>query len=186
METRVNDTLDHLIERLLKVEGGYSNNPDDAGGETNHGVTETVARENGYTGDMKDMPLQFAVQVYKNTYWIEPKYDRVHKISPSIAYEMFDTGVNCGTSFATRSLIEALNLMNRSQKDYKDIKVPEQIGNDAIASLEAYIKKRGKQGEHVMVKLLNILQGARYVAICQKREANETFLYGWLANRIGD
>ena len=38
------DTINHIIE----IEGGYVNDPNDSGGETNYGVTEKVARDNGY------------------------------------------------------------------------------------------------------------------------------------------
>jgi len=37
----------------------------------------------------------------------------------------------------------------------------------------------------VLVKALDALQGARYVQLAEARPANEAFLYGWLAGRIG-
>jgi lysozyme family protein len=42
--------FDREFEKLIDVEGGYTNNPDDSGGETMWGVTIAVARRNGYTG----------------------------------------------------------------------------------------------------------------------------------------
>ena len=38
----------------LLIEKGYSDHPFDAGGKTMYGITEHVARANGYTGEMRD------------------------------------------------------------------------------------------------------------------------------------
>ena len=42
-----------LVEDLLTKEGGYINDPDDPGGETNFGITKRTAREAGYSGPMQ-------------------------------------------------------------------------------------------------------------------------------------
>ncbi|MEJ8499396.1 putative peptidoglycan-binding domain-containing protein, partial [Acinetobacter baumannii] len=47
-----------------------------------------------------------------------------------------------------------------------------------------YIKNRGKEGEKVLVRLLNIMQGQRYIEITETNPKHEQFFYGWLANRI--
>ena len=36
-----------------------------------------------------------------------------------------------------------------------------------------------------LLKALEALQGERYLALAEQRPANEAFLYGWLANRLG-
>jgi hypothetical protein len=38
----------------------------------------------------------------------------------------------------------------------------------------------------VLVKAIDALQGERYIALAERRPANEAFLYGWLAQRIGE
>ena len=40
-------------------------------------------------------------------------------------------------------------------------------------------------GETVLMHALEALQGERYLRLAERRPANEAFLYGWLANRIG-
>ena len=35
-----------------------------------------------------------------------------------------------------------------------------------------------------MVRLLNIMQGQRYIEITEKNPKYEQFFYGWLANRV--
>jgi len=43
------------IAVTLGLEGGYVDDPVDPGGETNHGVTVAVARDNGFRGEMIDL-----------------------------------------------------------------------------------------------------------------------------------
>jgi len=54
-----------------------------------------------------------------------------------------------------------------------------------LSALEAFLHARGASGEDVLLKAIEALQGARYVELAERRPANEAFLYGWLANRIG-
>ena len=37
----------------------------------------------------------------------------------------------------------------------------------------------------MLLKAIEALQGERYLDLAERRPANEAFLYGWLANRIG-
>ena len=165
---------------LLKVEGGYSNNPNDSGGETMYGVTKAVARANGYMGAMKDLPVSVAKNIYRKRYFTDPGFDKIAAVSPAIAGELFDTGVNMGPAIANGFLIQALNALNRQQKDYKDIGLAPQ----APEALRSFLRKRGTQGEHVLLKALNCLQGARYIKLVETSPKNEDFLYGWLDNRV--
>ena len=61
--------FDDAFEIIVGSEGGYSNDPNDPGGATRFGITEAVARANGYEGDMKDLPLDKAKSIYKAKYW---------------------------------------------------------------------------------------------------------------------
>lgn len=178
-------SIDNIIEGIITAEGGYSNDKADLGGETMYGITVTTAKANGYYGAMKDMPRSLAKQIYLNQYWLVPKFDQVERLSPSVAAELCDTGVNCGVSFAQGILQQALNLLNRQEADYKDVAEDKNIGPGTLAALAAYLLKRGKDGEIVLVRTLNIMQGARYIEITKTRPANETFFFGWILNRVG-
>ena len=54
------DRFEKIFDYLLKVEGGYSNDKYDAGGETKYGITEEDARKYGYKGRMRDLQLYLA------------------------------------------------------------------------------------------------------------------------------
>lgn len=86
-------TFDEAFVQLLGHEGGYSNHPDDPGGETMWGVTKRVARAEGYTGAMKDLPVGVAKTIYKKLYWTPVRADEV---PVPIRYSLFDAAVNSG------------------------------------------------------------------------------------------
>lgn len=177
-------SIDALLAELLRNEGGYVNNPNDPGGETNFGVTKATARANGYSGDMKAMTRDNALAIYRAQYFEKPGFNLVFEVSPGIAAELFDTGVNMGPSVPAGWLQRILNALNRGGKDYPDLKVDGDIGASTIAALKAYLKVRGDEGESVMLKGLNVLQGERYIRIAENNPKLEAFTFGWLSNRV--
>lgn len=173
-----------IIDDIIKAEGGYSNNPNDSGGETMYGITKSVAVANGYTWAMKDMPISLAENIYYNQYVSKPKFDMLLTLSESIAAEVIDTGVNMGTVVAGKFLQRCLNAFNNQGKAYADIAVDGKVGPATASALKSYLGLRGKQGEIVMLKALNCLQGARYIELAEANPKNESFAYGWIANRV--
>ncbi len=173
------------IDALIAREGGYVHHPADKGGPTNWGITEHVARANGWTGAMRELPRADAVRIYRRLYWEEPGFDAAADISATLAIELFDTGVNMGSAVATGFLQRALNALNRTGRDYPDLTIDRRIGPATLAALRAFLAARGKAGETVLLKAIEALQGAHYIAITESRPANEAFLFGWIANRIG-
>ena len=174
-----------LIDEVIAREGGYSNHPADKGGPTRWGLTEAVARAHGYRGDMRSYPREDAVAVYRRIYWLRPGFDRVAELAPALAAELFDTGVNMGPPVAAGFLQRGLNALNRGAADYADIPVDRRIGDATIAALRGFLARRGAAGETVLLKAVEALQGERYLSLAEQRPANEAFLYGWLANRLG-
>lgn len=178
--------IDTMLSDLLKVEGGYSNNPNDAGGETKFGVTKRVAVANGYTGPMKDLTRAQAISIYQAQYFLKPGFDKV--LAEGLAgttAELFDTGVNMGVGVASTFLQRALNALNNNGKLYADIKADGSIGPATIAALRGLVRARGvDNADTVLLKALNCLQGARYIELAEGRPTNENFLYGWLMNRV--
>lgn len=96
--------FDEAFEKLIGHEGGYSNHPDDPGGETMHGVTAKVARANGYTGAMRDLPLSLAKSIYRASYWDSVRAD---ELPDAVRFDVFDASVNSGPGQAIRFLQRA-------------------------------------------------------------------------------
>ena len=92
---------------LLGHEGDFSDHQDDPGGKTRYGITEAVARQAGYQGDMRALPLEMAQQIYQKSYW---QTIRADDLPPGIRYVMFDSAVNSGPHTATRWLQQALGV----------------------------------------------------------------------------
>ena len=86
-------TFDDAIKRVLLHEGGYSDHAADPGGKTMYGITEAVAREVGYRGNMAELPLDLAKRIYKDRYWDAVRAD---ELPASIRYLMLDAAVNSG------------------------------------------------------------------------------------------
>lgn len=178
--------VDYLIDELIEREGGYVHHPADKGGPTRFGITEAVARAHGYAGAMAELPREEAAAIYRRLYWLRPRFDQLAERCPRVAAELFDTGANMGPAVAATFLQRALTALNRCSKDYPDLVPDGRIGPVTLAALDAFLEARGgKGGETVLLRALEALQGERYLRLAEKRPANEAFLYGWLANRIG-
>ncbi|EJH4501912.1 glycoside hydrolase family 108 protein [Cronobacter sakazakii] len=177
-------TREEIFDGILGKEGGYVNHADDKGGPTKWGITEKVARAYGYKGRMRDLTRSQALEILEADYWYGPRFDQVAKLSPDIAAELCDTGVNMGPSVATKLLQRALNVFNIRGQLYPDMSVDGRIGPRTLNALHAYLNKRGKDGERVMLVALNCQQGERYIELAEQRPANESFVYGWLKERV--
>ena len=99
--------FDAAFTKIVGLEGGYSDRADDPGGKTKYGITERVARENGYVGDMRDMSPDFAEQVYRTSYWDACHLDQV--MAWPLKLFVFDAAVNQGVIAAIQMLQRALD-----------------------------------------------------------------------------
>ena len=178
------NAFDRALKHTLGIEGDYSDDPSDSGGATKWGVTESVARAFGYLGEMQSLPVTLARVIYQQNYWDILELDRISGISDDISSEMFDTAVNCGVGFAGKSFQRSLNALNRNGTDYPDLIVDGLIGRMTVTSFRAFIDKRGGDGEVVLLRALNSLQGARYIKLAESRPKDERFVFGWFLRRV--
>lgn len=97
--------FDQAFQTVLKHEGGYSDHAADPGGKTRFGITEAVAREAGYQGDMRELPQDLAKQIYRQRYWDAVRAD---ELPDAVRYVVFDAAVNSGVRQAVRWLQRAV------------------------------------------------------------------------------
>lgn len=167
---------------VFVVEGGYSNNPADPGGETNHGVTERVARDHGYDGPMRDLPKETAQRIYISSYVEGPGFHHVVAISPAVGEKLVDAGVNAGTGRSARWFQIALNHLSRGGTDFPVVVVDGQIGSQTLVAYRALERKRGRvKACELVIKLLDAQQGTHYMSLNKP-----TFIVGWTDNRLGN
>lgn len=93
--------FDRAFARTLGAEGGYVDNPKDPGGATRYGITERVARANGYSGAMRDLPLAKAKQIARTEFWDPYLLD---DLDPTVAMPVFDFIYNSGPRPAVNAL----------------------------------------------------------------------------------
>lgn len=170
-----------IINRIIRAEGGYVDNVNDSGGATNYGITEAVARTNGYVGDMRDLPWELAYDIYSGRYWDSVRGDEMQTLSAVITEEVVDTCVNMGPARAGSFLQRALNVMNRQGRLYDDLTVDGAVGPATMRALRSYLTHRD---EMTLLVAINALQGAFYIELAERREKDEEFVYGWLKHRV--
>jgi len=178
-------TINEIILEAMEKEGFRSNHVDDLGGDTTYGITEATARHLGYKESMDNLTPDIAYSLYLNEYVQRVNFDDIHAVSAIVGEEVIDTGINMGQYTAAVFLQRWLNVFNNKQSYYKDLVIDGQVGPATITALKAFLSKRGQEGEIVLWKSLNCSQGSRYLDITQARENNESFVYGWMKNRVG-
>lgn len=188
------DSPNDMMKRIAGVEAGYVNNKDDLGGETNHGVTAAVAKENSadlirlfkWDGKMINLTQEMALWLFRKRYWDKLSLDKIYIVSPTCAEKMLDIAINSGPGAAGLILQKFLSALNVKQTLYPDLVLDGGIGQKSIDALNALIAKRGK--DQVVQRLAMTLlayQVVNAIDISNAREANETFTWGWL-NRQWD
>ena len=106
------------ISRVIQREGGYVNDPDDIGGETNFGISKRAYPKL----DIANLTEAEAARIYKRDYW-----DRINadKLPANIREMAFDAAVNQGVAWTRKALQDSNNdpqtfLQLRAQR-YQDI-----------------------------------------------------------------
>ena len=97
------DNFNKALHFVLNEEGGFVNNPNDSGGATNKGITQSTY--NAYRR-IKHLPIQSVKgisdsevsEIYYNNYWLESGADKINDFK--LALIVFDTAVNMGNSIA--------------------------------------------------------------------------------------
>jgi len=96
-------TFDVACDRLLGHEGGYVNDPNDPGGETNWGISKRSYPD----VDIKALTRAGAKDIYRRDFWDRLKADTLHD---GVAFQLFDFAVNSGIETAVRYLQRAVGV----------------------------------------------------------------------------
>ena len=173
------------LAEVLGVEGGYSDLAADRGGKTSYGITEGVARGVPwlYEGDMRDLPLELAEEIYWKNYWDTNrlKLQAVSDIIEEVAREIFEQAVNTGVYPTAKRVQRVLNILNRDESLYSDMKVDGWLG----ATTRRAIEKLCHHGDvRYLLQWLNVAQGKHYFDLCENDPSQEVFARGWVDKRV--
>lgn len=121
--------FDSAFGQLMLHEGGYSDDVHDHGGKTRYGITEDVAREVGYRGDMKELPIDLARRIYRDRYWEAMRCD---DLPASIRHCVFDAAVNSGVRQSTLWLQRCVGVDADGVIGPKTLKAVDETPADAL------------------------------------------------------
>ncbi|MCK5919894.1 MAG: hypothetical protein KAG66_03075 [Methylococcales bacterium] len=171
-------------------EGGYSSDPADRGGETYCGISRVhhpeeplwavIDRCKGSINFPDNIPTAHLVsgvrEFYRRFYWNIIGGSSID--SQEVANMVYDCAVNMGAHRAGTFFQRTLNLLNRNQVDYLDVKVDGLIGRKSNHAYESLIKKRDK-GEYLFGFYYLTQMGGLWVKLASKNKTQEQFMNGW-------
>lgn len=153
-------------------EGGYSDHPEDKGGKTRFGITEKVARDQGYSGHMKDFPLNLARNIYYSEYWLKVRGNDLWEVDKILAAMVFDFAVNAGvyrSSLILQSTLNSKLKLTEGQLIEDGI-----IGSKTIKTIQDFMKQPS-------FNFLFITERCGFY--CFKN--NPSFIKGWIRRATG-
>ena len=167
-----------------RVEGGYVNDPKDNGGETYRGIArksnllwagwkliDSFKKQSTFPRNLiGNIQLNTLVEsFYKENYWNPIQLDGI--LDQRIANELYDTAVNMGVGTACMFFQKSLNILTNA-----NLSIDGKIG---IQTINVY-KTLSSSDNNSLLKLLNILQGEKYINICVANPSQKKFIRGWL------
>ena len=147
--------FDDIIEVVLEHEGGYVNDPQDPGGETNFGI----AKRSHPDVDIKNLTKDGAKEIYYKDYWIK---NRVPQMPEDLKHIYFDMCVNQGRGRAVNILQRAANAKGA------DLKVDGGLGPKTIGSLK-----------NVELERVRAYRIKYYADLVTRKPDLEKFYFGW-------
>lgn len=185
--------FDDVLKTVLGFEGGYSNDPNDRGGETNLGITAgTLARAHkaGIVShsDVKRLTRAEAAAIYKAFYWDAVRGDL---LPAPLDLILFDACVNHGPGGAGKFLQEALNALLPGNP----LAVDGAIGPKTWAALmtvleadRAVTKEHPALEPHALFRYLCVdvlMNRAEFFdSLADQKASQRTFLRGWIHQRV--
>ena len=149
-------TFETIISQVIEHEGGYVNDPNDRGGETNFGIAKRWFPEL----DIKNLTKHQAIDIYYHSYW---KPSKAEQLPEDLKATYFDMCVNMGQSQAVKVLQKAINSKKRTK-----------IAEDGLIGPNTI--------EHSQVVSKQRLQAYRclfYAKLVHQKPTQERFYYGW-------
>jgi lysozyme family protein len=181
---------DEAYKETMNLEGGYANSKDDKGGETYCGIARNFHPSwegwefidniklsqninNGkYFPELESKVKKF----YKICFWDVFKGDKIH--DKAIAMELFDTSVNMGHKTGVCFMQRGMNVLNLDAKIWEDMECDGIVGPKTLRSFNI-IRNYYPRKLKVLLKIMNCLQGAKYVAIAEKNQTQEVWMVNW-------
>ena len=152
--------FEEIIEVVLHHEGGYVNDPDDPGGETNFGI----AKRSHPDVDIANLTKDGAKEIYKEVYWDGNKVD---SLSDDLKHIYFDMCVNQGRGRAVKILQQSANAKGAG------LKVDGGMGPKTLAAME-----------NVELDRVRAYRVKYYADLVTRKPDLEKFYFGWFRRAL--
>jgi len=168
----MNPTVLVLLQKEISLEGGFSNQPADAGGATNMGITQrtlsTYMGRQASIDDVRNLSVDQAEEIYYRNYYLKPRFDSLPTGLQSIAV---DTGILHGPAWSIQIMQQIVNQAGFGPIDQDGVLGPQSQG----AITKAYVAM-GPYFTNAFVE--------ERVSYYKDRVANDpsqqVFLIGWI------
>jgi len=152
-----------------KYEGGYSDDPDDRGGPTKHGISLVTLRRirgSATEADVQELTMDEAVTIMVDEY-----YDQLFGDLPGpICLHLFDASINHGRRRAVKLWQQALN------RTGKALQVDGIFGPKTLAASRMAVEKSAKDAANALVDE----RVRAYCNIVVAEPSQLRFLNGWM------
>lgn len=172
-------TFELAIDRVIKHEGGFVNNPNDPGGATKYGISLRWLKSIGELtydlnhdgdidiNDIRKMNIEEAKTIYRKEWW--DKYNYALIKDQLIATKIFDLSVNMGAKQAHKLVQRALWSIN----GYQTLLDDGVLGSVSLALIN----------ETIFSLLLPVIRSecaGFYRVLAESKKSFKEFLEGWL------
>ena len=172
--------------KVIELEGGFVDHPDDPGGATNLGISLRFLQTEGEYEfgdidndgdldyeDIKNMTMKAASDIYKKHWWDKYGYEGIP--NQAVANKIFDMAVNMGARQAHKLLQRAINCV---------------LGQRALVD-DGLLGEKSSQGMQValqqplaLLAALRAQQEGFYRALVAGNSKFKAFLNGWLNRAV--
>lgn len=171
------DRFESFFRQLQKEKGGYSDNPKDSGGETNHGVTldifntyrELGKQRDKMPDDIKNLTKDEAKIIMRELFYDPLKLDQIR--DEQTARHLFDAAILSGSPQATKWV----------QRELAE-KIGSQIKDDGV--MGSYTRQILNALSPSELAAINAGMAARreefFNELVRKRPKDEDFIRGWI------
>ncbi len=157
------------LDALLALEGGYSDHPQDTGGETLYGIARNYWPQ--YWADGPPT-RETAERFYWTEFWVPMRLEAL--LDQRLRAELLESGVNCGARNGIKFAQRAYNLLRETS--WQDIAVDGRNGPQTIRA----VNRISRSYADAVLAACNYYQAHYYAT----RANNRAFVRGWFARRL--
>lgn len=159
-------------ERTARFEGGFADDPADAGGATRWGASTAYARRHGYTGRMEKLPRALVDRWFWEDFWAAHELGAVS--DREVAARVFDIAVN-------HSPRGAAGIVQRAVRAIWPDRWGEPIAADGAygPATRAAVRRLAARYPVALTGALNGERWRYYLAIIAARPDQARFVRGW-------